>query len=445
MAGATWGTQGLSTPGPRAPALSPAWCKVPRMPNERPISDDQIRLWWWHRQGLGGTLAGQGAGAVLEQSGWSRSVGGCGPYLALHARAGLSRRQIDDAVVALEIHELPAARGCTYVVPAADFALALRAGARHDSELAGAKRHLGVTDPEIGRLCERVLLAVEAGPLDPAGIKEAVGDAVRHLGEAGKKRGMTTTLPLALGVLQARGELRRVPVDGRLDQQRYRYARWRPSPLAGHDLPGEEVTLELARRFFRWAGPATVKQLAWWAGLSVKAARAAAQALALAPLPPAAGDGEERLMHAEDLDALRALRPPPGPQYALVGSLDNVYHPRRSAAELVDPADLRRPAAAALAIGEGAELGGLGELPHHAILDRGRLVGFWDYDGAGRIAWATFAPPAAALAAEVARVEAWVRDELGDARSFSLDSPQGRGDRLARLREAAAAARQGAA
>ena len=62
---------------------------------------------------------------MLERSGWSRSVGGCGPYLTLFARAGLSRADADAAVAKLQIHELPSARGCTYVVPSSDFALAL--------------------------------------------------------------------------------------------------------------------------------------------------------------------------------------------------------------------------------------------------------------------------------------------------------------------------------
>ena len=55
-------------------------------------------------------------------------MGGVGPYLTLFARAGVTREAADKAVAKLAIHELPAARGCTYVVPACDFALALRAG-----------------------------------------------------------------------------------------------------------------------------------------------------------------------------------------------------------------------------------------------------------------------------------------------------------------------------
>jgi len=75
-----------------------------------------IQAWWAHKQGLDGTLAGKGAAEVLERTGWARSVGGSGPYLTLRARAAISRESVDAAVARLEIHELPAARGCTYVV-----------------------------------------------------------------------------------------------------------------------------------------------------------------------------------------------------------------------------------------------------------------------------------------------------------------------------------------
>src|SRR3954470_5860257 len=185
----------------------------------------------------------------------SRPPAGCdpsaerSPYLGLFARARISREQADRDVAAVRIHELPAARGCTYVVPAADFALALRAGQGFDGEMAAAKKFLGVTDAEIEKLEARIVDAVKE-PKDPRELKDALGGAIRNLGDAGKKRGVTTTLPLALGQLQSRGEIRRVPAGGRLDQQRFAYVRWR---LRIPRLTDEEMAVELARRFFRWA------------------------------------------------------------------------------------------------------------------------------------------------------------------------------------------------
>jgi hypothetical protein len=84
-------------------------------------------------------------------------------------------------------------------------------------------------------------------------------------------------------------------------------------------------------------------------------------------------------------------------------------------------------------------LGELADLPSHAILDRGRLVGLWEYDtSTDSIAWMTFVKKDKALQEAVARTEQYVRKQLGDARSFSLDSPKSRAPRVEALREAAA-------
>src|SRR5579864_5327007 len=110
----------------------------------------KLRAWWWFRQGLDGRFSGKAAAAVLAETGWARSVGGVGPYLGLFARCGVSREAVDASIANIEIHELPAARGCTYVVPAADFAVALKAGEgfSYESDMKVARK-LGVTDKEI--------------------------------------------------------------------------------------------------------------------------------------------------------------------------------------------------------------------------------------------------------------------------------------------------------
>lgn len=387
------------------------------------MNQTRLRAWWWHRQGLDGTLAGAKPAAILARSGWARSVGGVNPYLTLFARGGVSRTQAEQAHLRLEIHELPAARGCTYVLPAADFALGLAAGGPGDADLKQALK-LGVTEKEIAKLCDGVLRALELGPLDPEGIREATGKLSRSLGEEGKKKGLTTTLPLALGELQRTGRIRRVPVESRLDQQRYRYALWVPNPLAGFSLTAEQVHQELAKRFFAWAGPATLDEFRWFSGLGVKAAQAALAGLAT----EAVG---ERLLLAGDRDAFAQYREPKDPRYALVSSLDGVTLLRRDLAGLLDPADAAREVVADKAL---KKLGGLGDPPSHTILDRGRIVGLWEFDPErGEIAWTAFVKKNDALKAAVARTEEFIRS-LGDARSFSLDSPKSRAPRIAKLR-----------
>ena len=378
---------------------------------------DKLRAWWSHRQALDGRLDGKSPAEVLAETGWARSVGGVGPYLTLFARAGTSREAADKAVEKLEIHELPSARGCTYVLPAADFALGLRAGER-DGEMKLAVK-LGVTEREVDKLCDAVVKALSKGALDPEEIRAATGNASRSLGEEGKKKGLTTTLPLALGKLQSSGDIRRVPVNGRLDQQRYKYVAWKPNPLANFKLSSEEVQVELARRYFTWTGPVTVGEFRWFSALSAKAAQAAMEPLKLIAIE----DG--RLILPEQRDAFESFKPPKHADYRLVSSIDGISLLRRDLSTIADSPDLK-------------SLGAVPDLPSHGIFDRGRLVGLWEYDPETEsIAWAPFIAKNKDLTQAVARMEEYVRSQLGDARSFSLDSPKSRAPRIQALRLAA--------
>ncbi len=395
------------------------------------MDDSKLRAWWWHRQGLDGALKNASALEVLAQTGWARSVGGVGPYLTLHARAGIGRAAADAAVARLEIHELPSARGCTYVVPAPEFALALKVGQGfgHDQEMKVARK-IGVTDEEIDRLATAVVAALAGGPLGTDELRAAAGGAVRSLGAEGKKKGLTTTLPLALGKLQAEGEIRRIPTDGRLDQQRYRYALWNPNPLAGYRLTLEEAYVEIAANYFRWIGPATLAQFQGFSGLGVKAAKSAVELLELVPLGP----GDERLLLPEDRDALLAFKPPTEPRYSLVSGLDALFLLRRNLTSLIADEDKER---SVFVEKDSKPLGGLADLPNHAIVDRGRIVGLWEYDvDRASIAWTSFVPRNAALEQAVAATESYVRNDPEDARSFSLDSPKSRVSRIEALRAA---------
>jgi len=389
----------------------------------------KLRAWWFHRQGLDGRLRGQTAAQVLDETGWARSVGGVSPYLTLFSRGRISREAADAAVAALEIHELPSARGCTYVLPACDFAFALKAGAGFgDGEMKVAAR-LGVTEKEVAKLCDAVVKALAKGPLDPEEIRQATGAASRSLGEEGKKKGLTTTLPLALGKLQTSGEIRRVPMNGRFDQQRYRYCLWRPNPLQNFKMEPEEVATELARRYFRWIGPATVSEFQWFSALGAKAAKTALEPLKLEPI----AKDDPRLIAPEDRERLNAFQVPKQAQYALVAGLDGISLFKRNAKELMDAEDVQRT----LFTQKPYASEGLADLPSHAILDRGRVIGLWEYDTTSEsIAWTSFIPKNKDLANAVKETEDYVRTQLGDARSFSLDSPKSRAPRLEALRAA---------
>ncbi|MFE6609888.1 DNA glycosylase AlkZ-like family protein [Amycolatopsis sp. NPDC057786] len=391
------------------------------------MATDKLRAWWAHRQGLDGTLRGSSAAAVLERTGWMRSVGGSAPYLGLFARARLDRETVDADVARLAIHELPSARGCTYVLPSADFELGLTVGAAAPAgELAAAEKYLGVTQAEIEQLCVTVADLLDSEPLSPAAIKEAAGSAVRNLGEAGRKRGTTTTLPLALGLLQARGDIRRVPVNGRLDQQRYGYVRWTPSPRGGlSDM--DTARTELARRYFSWAAPASLKHFRWFSGFTAASAKKIAEQLELVSL-----DGTDLLMPKEIADEFAAFTVPSEPSYALLAGIDGIHLLHRELPRLLADADVERPVPGGRA---GETLGGQADPPSHVIVDRGRIAGLWEFDTeTGKIVHKFFGDEDAALRETIARTEEFVRDQLGDARSFSLDSPKSRASRVADLR-----------
>ncbi|MER8183497.1 crosslink repair DNA glycosylase YcaQ family protein [Kitasatospora sp. NPDC094015] len=398
------------TPGATGPAADPALAA-------------KLRAWWAHRQWLDGGHEGASAGEVLAATGWARSVGGAAPYLGLFARAGLGRGAVDAAVAAQEVHELPSARGCTYVLPAADFALGLAAGAGvPEADIASATKHLGVTRDEVEKLCLAITDALAPDrPLDPPAIREAVGGAVRGLGEAGRKRGTSTTLPLALGLLQARGQIRRVPVNGRLDQQRYGYVGW--------DQPVKGSAAELAQRYFSWAAPASVRHFRWFSGFTAATAKAALAPLELTGLP-----GTDLLLPVELAGEFEEFTAPAEPRYALLAGIDGIHLLHRDLPRLIDPGDAGRPVPAA----RGSRVfGGEADPQTHVVVDRGRIVGFWEYDTERReIVHQLFVPPDAALREALGRTEAFVRDELGDARGFSLDSPKSRAPKIAAMRAA---------
>ncbi len=402
------------------------------MPEPQSLTPERLRSWAWHRQGLDGSLAGCTAEQVLARAGWARSVGGANPYLTLFARAGIRREQVDADVLAHRILELPAARGCTYVLGRDDFAWALKLG-KDAAEAIRVLGRLGVDRGEITLLEEQVLhvLAEAEGPMDPRQLKEELGDSVRNLGEEGKKKGAATTLPTALGILQSQGRIRRVPANGRLDQQRYAYEPWGLQPSG---LDDAAARAELIRRYLGWTGGATFKQSQWFTAFTVAQSKAALAAVGAVEVPTAltAAGGDPLWMLPEDVDRLAAFEAPDAEQIQLLAGTDSLFLLRRNAADLLAEEDQHKPALESLAL--------QADLPDHPILDRGRIIGLWQYEPAKEriVSW-LFHAATPAVTARIAEVEAWIREDLGDFRAFSLDSPSSRQKRIDALAASAAA------
>ncbi|MDI9640930.1 crosslink repair DNA glycosylase YcaQ family protein [Kamptonema cortianum] len=386
----------------------------------------EFRAW---KQGLvGRPFMGKSACDVLEKTGWSRSVGGASPYLHFRSRAGLDRVSVDEEVKKLDIHELPSARGCVYVLPKSDFALGLALN-KHPEEPViptSPEKQLGITTEQIQSLSDKVLALLERGEaLDPKQMREALGEAVKSYGEEGKKRGITTDLPGVLGRLQAAGKIRRIPVNGRLDQERYSYEKWAESPLQNYPWSKIESFAELLKRYLNWLGPVTVDEFRWFSGAGVRDCNAAIEA---AQVKEANGYLWGRGTESE----LSDYKPSTESDIHFIGCLDNLFLLTRNLQVHIDEKDRGMEI---FSEKKSTSAGGLSDLANHAIVDRGRLIGLWDYDfDAKELVWKAWAGEKDLLAALAKETEEFVREQLGDARTFSLDSPKSRQARLSFLR-----------
>lgn len=377
-----------------------------------------------HRQGLLEPINGSPS-ELLRAQGWARSVGGTNPYLSLYARGGLDRAAVERAVLSSEIHELPSARGCTYVLPSGHFELGLTLSQEFVSDLATARK-LGVTDAELTALSESIVECLVTGAKKPAALKSELGDKVRNLGEEGKKKGLTTTLPVCLGLLQSQGRIRRVAADCRLDQQSFAYTLWEPRLAV--DPPGADALEKLAKLYWSWTGLASIAHFSWFSGKSQTQCRAAVQNLGLS-------EGLGQLLGTSDTwQEFERFAEPQKSSYRWLSSLDGHFLLRRDLSFLIQPEHLSKVAALSEKATAG---GGISELPAQALVDRGQVIGLWEYDSEQKeIVLFTFDPLTAEILQAKSEFEKWTASNFDDLRSFSLDSPASRKPLLEKLRRA---------
>jgi hypothetical protein len=255
---------------------------------------------------------------------------------------------------------------------------------------------------------------------------------VRSLGEAGRKIGEPTTLSLTLHFLAANGIVERRDEKSLVARDfTYRLFDPKPAPPAGAD---PDATLELTRRFFAWAGPATRAELAFWLGCTQGTAR---EAMARAKLVRVTVEGWAKELWMLEKDERRLRRARAGEGAVLLPFRDNFLGLRRGLEGLIDPAVRDRVVA-----GWENRPETLAEIPslhHHFVVSRGLVVGIWEYDpGERTVVWGSFGElPAAerkAIDAQAERTAAFVRDDLGDLRFYALDSEKNRAARLAAVR-----------
>lgn len=325
---------------------------------------------------------------------------------------------MDTALANLEICTLPSARGCTYTLPASHFALGLSLARAYSSrEPDMAIKYLGVTQNELDLLSEAVTKVLrEQGPLDSSSLRKELGDLVRSLGEEGKKRGLNNTLSVVLGPLQDSGLIRRVSSDGRLDTEKWKYAVWQDTALTAPSLA--EAGPMLAKLYWQWLGLATLGNFRWFSGFTVAQAKQAVDGLGLQPL----SEGSDLLGTPDSLEEFAEFSVPSVPCIALVSSLDGVSLLRREPATLLD-------GETEIYTAKGLKsAGALQDLPANPIMDRGEVIGLWEYDpeGEGKVLSRFFGEARPEAKAPLLAMEMFLREELGDCKSHSLDSPKTR-------------------
>jgi len=345
----------------------------------------------------------------------------------------MTRVELDAAIAAGELRVHPAVRGCIYLVPAAAVPdlLALNAETwRSQTEKDLGK--IGKTLKVVEALAPGVLAALTA-PMTTDALRKAVKGEIPSFGDAGKKVGLSSPLPLALRLLEFAGQIERTLDGGRLDTERYLWRR-----TAGKLAPPAPDHLARVARvldaFLGFAAPATLAQLSAWSGHPQRDLRTALDGVDAVPVE-VEGLGEAYVRAAD-----RKLRPAEPRGTALVAFEDN-YLNNHGAGPVTDP---RHHAFDADLFGGGGKPVPLGRAQHvlsRSIVVDGLVVGFWEVDPrtAGAV-WHTFDPAPKALARALDELTAdtatFLQGELGHARVYSLDTMddvQARADRIAKL------------
>jgi hypothetical protein len=396
----------------------------------------QARAAWWQRQALAGTTKGAIA-ALLGGSGWLRTLGGADVYLAARARRpNMKRGELDTAVAAGELRVMPAARGCIYLVPAS---------AVGDLLALNAEDWRKQTEKELGKIGKKLadvekltppVLAALAEPLTTDAIRKALpAGSIPSFGEAGKKVGLSSPLPLVLRLLEFSGRIERTLEGGKLDSDRYLWRKSAKPAAAAKDRAG--ALANVLGAFLGYAGPVSVAHVAKWSGLAQRDVKPVLDALGAVTVD-VEGMGTCYVREAD----LAATRKAPGPKgTALLAFEDNYLINHGGLAPVSDP----RHHAIKVAIWGSEKPETIGEADHvlsRTIVVDGLMAGFWEVDPkrAGAV-WHTFDPAPKPLASTLDELTAaaakFLLEEIGHAKVFTLDTMddvQTRADRIAKLR-----------
>ncbi|MGI5258465.1 DNA glycosylase AlkZ-like family protein [Streptomyces angustmyceticus] len=196
-----------------------------------------------------------------------------------------------------------------------------------------------------------------------------------------------------LRTLAAEGRIRRGRPRGGWTSSSFR---WRPG-TAFAELPAPpapEARAALARRWLAAYGPATVEDLKWWTGWTLTATRQALAAVGAVEVD--LDDGAPGVALPDDLEPVAA----PAPWAALLPGLDPTAMGWKARDWYLDPAHVPQLFDRSGNIGP-------------TVWWCGRIIGGWAQRADGEIVWRLAdggGEAAAAVAAEAARLAAWIGD-----------------------------------
>ena len=392
-------------------------------------------------QGLG--EGGASAEEVVGRTGFVRTLGGVDVYLAIRARRPeTTPGEVESVATAGGLRIVPAARGCIYLVARDQVGMALQLAAslsqrRNEREQAKA----GILEGELDRVGDAILAELgEHGPQSTHGLRRRLGETVvRSLGEAGKKVGLSSTLPPALRQLEFDGRIERRVEGHRLDRERYEWFLASDS-TSQERLDEPELHGRLARLFLRAAGLATRPAFAAWSGLGQRAATKALVATGAVQVEIEGGgevSGEAYWALPSWLASAReALES--SPPVAFLPFEDNLVAFQQGPAFWVG-SKYHAIEVPVWGRGRGSTLGDARHSSLRTLVAEGRIVGFWEFDpDTSSVVYEIFDPVTAAtreqLEAEAAVTGAFLAEGLGHGRSFSLDTDDAMRRRVAHIR-----------
>ncbi len=347
----------------------------------------------------------------------------------------MTRAELDGAVVRGDLRIMPAVRGCIYLVPAR-FAADLHAlnaepwRKQTEKELAKANAKMSVVESVAD-----AVLSVLASPLTTDAIRKALpAGSIPSFGEAGKKAGLSSPLPLALRLLEFDGRIERTLDGGRLDTDRYLWRKVKVT-TARTTAPGDESKwlANIITAFLDFAGPSTLEHIACWSGRSQRDLRPVLEAIN-AEHVTIEGVGEAFAQQG-DIDCAHEAPLPLG--LRLLAFEDNYLVNHGGLAVVSDP----KHHSIEVDIWGQSKPESIGEANHvlsRTIVIDGLVAGFWEVDPAAhRAVWMTFDPQtrvvADAIDAAAQDLAAFLLDDVGNPRVYSLDSIEGVQARAARI------------